>query len=287
MTSRDVSMGGPAPFLSMLALCLLTGTSHQESLSAQQVAVAYHADWEYGKFETRVTATVNGQVYQVIPAVDSGCLVIVSQQDFDGNGTTDALIEDLSACGGNGAGSSYFFISYLGEGYFRVSNPTDCCARQDPVIEGWQGRPSVVVTLSNEGVNQEDPETTRIRYVLRSGEAVKVEESTKGNLVALAELRYAQFTQGRVNQVLRLRYDLNRDGVPDTLFGTPWERWGRINWSARLSGVGDIPERGDANCKRLGVLGSMTNGVHDLVCDQDTILRWDPRARTWQSAARR
>ena len=28
-------------------------------------------------------------------------------------------------------------------------------------------------------------------------------------------------------------------------------------------------------CDRVGVLASKTNGVHDLVCEQDTILRWN------------
>lgn len=248
---------------------------------AQHGDVVYHYERVRGTM-TLVTATVDGRTYQPIPLAESGCLRVVSQQDFDGNGTTDALIEDITACGGNALGNSYFFISYLGDGYFRRTQATACCSWQDPAVEDWQGRPSVVVTISNYGYNRENATTKKIRYLLQSGEAVKVEEGTQGYLVALAELRYSDFTEGREDEVLTLRYDLNGDGFPDELYGKPWDRWGAITWYAAISNIHVAPKESNLGCRRLGVLSSMTNGVHDLVCDESHVLRWVPQARMWE-----
>lgn len=33
--------------------------------------------------------------------------------------------------------------------------------------------------------------------------------------------------------------------------------------------------KSDLGCKRIGVLATKTNGVRNLVCDQDTVLSWD------------
>lgn len=54
-----------------------------------------------------------------------------------------------------------------------------------------------------------------------------------------------------------------------------WQRWGRINWVVRFLSKREVSS--DVACKRIGVLNTKTNGVNDLVCDQDKVLHWNGR----------
>jgi uncharacterized protein YecT (DUF1311 family) len=74
------------------------------------------------------------------------------------------------------------------------------------------------------------------------------------------------------NKEHTLEYDLDGDGRKDVISGKLWERWGRIFWTVHFANGKEF--KTDAACKRIGVLKTMSKGVHDLVCDQDTTFRW-------------
>ena len=67
------------------------------------------------------------------------CLQVVDQKDFDGKGFVDALVENITACGGNCCPQSFFLVSYSGGGQCEVSEELADSWR-DPVIEKWKGR---------------------------------------------------------------------------------------------------------------------------------------------------
>lgn len=191
--------------------------------------------------------------------------------EVNGNGSQDALIEDVIACGGNCCANAYFFVAYRGDGHFERS-PAFGYSWDTPKIKQWKGLNSVVVLSHNEGMNQQNAEESFARYVLDSGQAVKVEESTRNELVAIVELRSKEFDFDRKDQILVVKYDINGDGIEDELGGRLWQRWGRILWYVKLSN--EETYESSTGCKRIGILQSSTNGLHDIVCDQDDIWQW-------------
>jgi hypothetical protein len=209
------------------------------------------------------------------PLIDTGaemCLEVVAQEDFDGDGARDALVRHDVGCGGNCCGNSYFFYGYRGDGHFQRTEEFGY-AWTEPRVEKWQGRWSVVVTSANEGLNRDAPAEVTERYVLDAGRAVKVEESARPSRAALAEMRVDSGPSG-------LSYDLDGDGTADRITGEICERWGRFLWTVRFSSGAEFTS--SVGCKRIGVLSTKTNGVHDLVCDQDDVLTWNGRAYEMQ-----
>jgi hypothetical protein len=219
---------------------------------------------------TALVATLNGKHSVLISKSKNKCLEIVDQRDFDGDGSLDALVEDITACGGNCCPNQFFFVSSTPDGHFVM---TDEFADSwiDPVVEKWKGHWSVVVVSNNEGVNRERPVEFTRRFVLDGGKAVKVEEKRRKDMNSIVEMRSEIFRNP--NETHRLQYDLDGDGKKDTLTGKLWERWGRILWTVKFANGKEFSSK-DA-CKRIGVLATKTGGVNDLVCDQDTVLHWN------------
>lgn len=217
-------------------------------------------------------ATINCRSRVLINKSKGKCLRIVEQRDFDGDGLLDALVEDITACGGNCCSEKFFFISARPDGTFAMSREF-ADSWTEPVIEEWNGQWSVVIVSNNEGVNRERPVEITRRFVLQGGKAVKVEEHRRKELETVAELRSEIFKRDDPEEMHTLHYDLDGDGKTDTISGKRWERWGRILWIVEFAN-GKTFSSNDG-CKRIGVLASKTNGVNDLVCDQDTVLRWN------------
>lgn len=221
---------------------------------------------------TSLKATIDGNDYLIIEEREGFCIDIVEQKDFDGNGAKDALIQVITACGGNGAANSFFFVSYRDNGHFQISEQFGY-SWGPPTIEDWKHRESVVIYSHNEGFNQMPPEEKYERYVLDAGQAIKIEESDRKHLLSMKELVSSDFDYNKYDEVKVINFDLNNDGLDDQIIGRFWHRWGRIMWSVQFNGKNPI--EGDINCKRIGILDSKTNGTYNLVCDEDEVLKWD------------
>jgi hypothetical protein len=212
----------------------------------------------------------------LISKSEGKCLEIVNVRDFDGDGFPDALVKGVIACGGNSTPNGFFFVSALPGGSFAVTdNFAD--SWDDPVIEKWKGQWSVVVISNNEGFNLDRPVEFTRRFVLERGKALKVEEHKRQDMKSLAEMRSEIFhinkNANSPEETHALQYDLEGVGKKDTITGRLWDRWGRIMWTVQFAN-GKTFSSNDA-CKRIGVLPTKTMGVHDLVCDQDEVLRWN------------
>lgn len=233
--------------------------------------IKYYTDDKSISFENRLLADIDNQTYALIEAEEEICIQLHDVKDFDGNGSLDALVTNITACGGNCCGNSYFFYSYSGDGHF-VRSEDFGYSWVDPEIERWKGRWSVLVTSHNEGVNQHEHEEIKERYVLDVGKSVKVEETERKGLVALVELNSIDFDFSK-DEVKTMYYDLDNDGKEDKIEGRLWHRWGRIIWKVKFSS-GKTFEDG-TGCKRIGVSKAETNGYHDIICDLDGVLKWN------------
>jgi hypothetical protein len=243
--------------------------------------VDYFVDKSSDQMYGSLYAKVNGQQYKIVGTQEQTCLTVEDQRDYDGNGSTDALIRRNVSCGGNCCADAFYFVSYMGNGHFEQSADF-ASSWVAPEVQEWKGMWSVVITSSNEGINTLAPVETRERYVLDTGQAVRVESSEHLEIVAVAELRSEQFDPQNDGQELQIPYDLDGDAVSDKITGKFWARWGRIIWSVELSKGGS--HTADLACKRVGVLSSETNGVRDIVCDFDDVYRWD--GHQYRSSAR-
>ena len=94
------------------------------------------------------------------------CMLLTAQEDFNGDGQTDALVTNVQACGGNAVGNSFFFVTYVGDGQFALSNSFGSNVYDDPSIETWEGMKSVVITESSFDEWTEEYESHVERYVL-------------------------------------------------------------------------------------------------------------------------
>lgn len=236
--------------------------------------VEYSVEKSDGSIFTALRATANGKTYQLVDKSKEMCLQVIAQRDLDGNGFVDALVLHRIACGGSCCSDTFFVVSAFGDGRFEVSDEfADSWVY--PVIEKWKDRWSVVVTSDNEGMNLQRPVEITRRFVLESGKMVQVEEHRRKDLDSIVDLRSEVFNADKPDETHSLEFDLDGDGKKDQIKGKLWARWGRILWSVEFADGKKFSS--NAGCKRIGVLETKTRGVSDLVCDLDTVFRWNGR----------
>lgn len=220
----------------------------------------------------KLYAKVNRDIYKV--EIEEGmCFDIIEQDDFDNDGVVDALVENIQACGGNGMGNSYFFVTYKDDGYFSVSNSFGTNVWEKPTISDWYGAKSVVIFDTNYGFNREKPQIIRERYILKDGNAVKVENSRKNSVETLQEIQSSDFHNGKEQETIRMSYDLDDNGQIDIIECTYWERWNLLFFDIILNGKS--LGFGNLGVHRIAVSSNVTNGVRDLIYNENSTAKWN------------
>ena len=242
-----------------------------------RIKVSYYKKGEWD--DDRLFAKVEGLEYNIDLSNESDnpddnnfrCFSVVEQEDFDGNGTTDALIEEIAGCGNMGL-LVYYIVSYSTNGYYTVSNSI---WGNGYTIEDWRGKKSILIIDANLGYENDKMNTKKERYVLKDGKMEMVETLKKQLIVSFKELRSSDFHH-EDEKPLRLSYDLDGNGTTDYFECFYWSRWGSmiINKFV-LNGKEVEDDCFNVGIKRIGVLSSTTNGYHDLVMDENSIIKWD------------
>ena len=267
----------------LLLLLLLPFVTNKKTTSADVAAdtIESHVDIKFyckkrsesnGLFAKELFAKVDGYEYKIDLPRDI-CINIIEQKDFDQDGIDDVLVENVQACGGNAVGNSYFFVTYLGDGFFNVSNEFGNSVWEQPKIEDWKGIPSVLIVESNTGRNREESYVAKERYTLKQGKAVRVETAKKQEISVLKEVRNSAFhNEDDPNKTITMEYDLNSDGINEIFYVKYWDRWDAVIFSLIVNGkTYDCSIGSD----RVGISSETTNGYHDIILGENGIFKWN------------
>ena len=239
--------------------------------SVAQKPIHYYITNERFQEEQELKAVVDEKEFTLI-GKDPICPKIIKTDDFNKNGFTDVLIEIINGCGGNCCANSFQIFSFNGEVFkktARVGYDWDGIEISESSVEF-----NFIVQTAYEGYGNTDMcndkiETFRLKNY--DFELVNVVEDKKLN--AITELKSSAFA-GREGDILFLNFDLDGDEKIDKITCSYWPRWGRmINWKIEF-GNGKSFE-GTSLPKRIGIMNTKTNNVHDLVLECDEILKWN------------
>ncbi|MCP3142902.1 hypothetical protein [Pyxidicoccus xibeiensis] len=193
-------------------------------------------------------------------------LEVLLVDDFNQDGRDDALVQVYTV--GNCCEPCYLFATVAANGKPLVTN-SYCSGMGPPRVGTSDGK--VTFTL--------DDEEGQKTFVL-SGNKARLHEERETPLLDVS----FEFTAEQLWKLAKeretspgetvetLAYDLSGDGQDERIECTGWERWSALSCKVFLGGkqVGDV-----SGCKSLGVLPSMTQGMHDLACDRRKTFRWN------------
>ena len=234
-----------------------------EELQSQFVGVKLHA-------------IVNDTDFFVKLPDEALCFDITDTFDIDGDGTTEALIRNIQACGGNGIADCYFIVKYSKGGYFSISDNMGKNVFESPVFEKWNDKPSFII-IDNLPNHQKD----RLRYIYENGNVQLVESSSLTYVTAIKEIKSSEFHDGHERDTITITDDLDNDGLDDTIVCTYWERWDGLFMEVHFSNglIDDFDNVGGYD--RIGISSRQTNGVSDLIAGQNIILKWNGKKYEW------
>lgn len=248
-----------------------TANSEKELKKVRKADIQYYTTNKAGGGTTTyywdLNAKVGGKKY--IISKDEIAMSIFKTLDFDEDGYEDALILTAPCFMGNACTDSYMFCSYSKDGKFTLSEEFGENASK-PIIEKWNGKNSV--KIESQSLVSMDVRTER--YILKNGKAVRVESKKKVPMKTIAQMMSDDLANTDPDIGKKLYYDLNGDGAKDYIHGTYWDRWNLIgDW--RIVFSNGKKYKGESSIRRVGILPTKTNGVHDLVLDYDEVMIWD------------
>lgn len=198
------------------------------------------------------------------------CLLLVDQKDFDGDGDTDLLVEDVVACGGNCCPNSFFVVAYDGNMKFKISENFNS-SWEGIKVEKWKDRWSFVATYVRAGANTLDYYEATKRHILINGKITLVEFFEKEEMKALYNIRAKQFDIKKEGQVKVFEFDIDGDGVKEKIKCRLWNRWGVVQCEVKKGEKILVKVSG----KRAGFLKTKSSGFHDIVVNHDVIHKWN------------
>ena len=125
----------------------------------------------------------------------------------------------------------------------------------------------------SEGVDNTSLEATLAELALVDGKLRLISKHKNAALID-AELEVTSLELQQIENKI-IKYDLDLDGIQDQLNCNYWERWGAVSCNLSTSKFGEVNLSGA--CNRVGILKSVSNGMHDLVCNRTDILRWNQK----------
>lgn len=193
----------------------------------------------------------------------------IIKKDFDKDGDKDFLLENNVNGGGNGAPNNYFFLINK-NGKYEISDDIGSSYKSFKIKE--INNETVIELISNNyGYNEDEPEEETISGILRNDELI-IDVIKTEKLISIKEVLVSDFNSDDPAEKIILEYDLDGDNINEKIICSKWARWGAVLAEIKK---GDKVILDNFSGKRIGILKSITNGMHDLVEDLDRVLYWN------------
>ena len=188
--------------------------------------------------------------------------------DLDGDGYDEAIIYTHGS--GNCCGDVYLIIKRIDEGFYKVIEDNEL-SLVDLEIRQGNDKTVLIARDISDGAGNTSLEETIAYLELVDGE-LKVLEKHYNAAWLPAEV---QITSKELEEKQKhlFSYDIDIDGKQDEIVCNYWERWGDASCTISSSKYGET--KLPISCDRFGIMASVTNNMHDLVCDRTMVVRWD------------
>ena len=192
--------------------------------------------------------------------------------DLDGDGIEEALLRTQQ--GGNCCGPIYFVIKRIKEGFYVILGHKELGSGwPDISIKETQNKRTLLVENVSDGADNTSLKSTLAELELIEGKLHLISKHANTALV-YAELEVTSEELREIKNKV-LEYDLDLDGIQDQLTCSYWERWGSATCVITTSKFGEVSlNRG---CDRFGILKSVSNEMHDLVCNRTERIQWNQK----------
>ena len=192
------------------------------------------------------------------------------QLDLDGDGINEGIIRTQS--GGNCCGPDYYIAKKVEKGFYILLTHEELSGFPEIKTIDRKGKTNIVVYNTSDGVGNVSYEHTKTELELVNGKLSIVSKLyNQASLDAVMDVTSAELQEIKTKQLI---YDLDKDGVDDVLDCNYWDRWGAVQCEISTSSQGSIVF--GLGCDRLGILETVTNGLSDLVCDRNSIVKYSP-----------
>ena len=188
--------------------------------------------------------------------------------DLDGDGIDEAIIWTHGS--GNCCGDEYLIIKRIDEGFYKVIEDNEL-SLVDLDIRHSKEKTILVARDTGDGAGNTSLEETIAYLELVNGE-LKLIEKHYNTAWLPAEI---QITSKELEEKHKytFSYDIDIDGKQDEIVCHYWDRWGDASCKITSSRFGEV--KLPISCDRFGVMASVTNSMHDLVCDRTLVMSWD------------
>jgi len=188
--------------------------------------------------------------------------------DLDGDGIDEAIIWTHGS--GNCCGDVYLIIKRIDEGFYTVIEDNEL-SLVDLEIRHTNEKTILVARDTGDGAGNTSLEETIAYLELVNGE-IKLIEKHYNTAWLPAEIQITS-KELEEKQKYTFSYDIDIDGKQDEIVCNYWDRWGDASCKITSSRFGEV--KLPISCDRFGVMASVTNSMHDLVCDRTLVMSWD------------